>query len=170
MLVCVRQVTVGMSSLHHRMDQLNDESVQLKGEIFKKRHKVVIVTWTIRHNTHYRFHIFRVPPPFFRVSPPKPCSMRWSNLLLVQTHQKICSQEEVKVYVVEQVCVYVCVHVHVYILGCWFGDPQSESRELKVWVEGASEFDLRAVDCQIRVRNLCRKLTELLFTEEQLKN
>ena len=39
-----------------------------------------------------------------------------------------------------------------------------------MWVEGISEFDLRAVDCQLRARNLCRKLTELLFSEEELKN
>ena len=28
---------------------------------------------------------------------------------------------------------------------------------------------MRAVDCQLRARNLCRKLTELLFTEEELR-
>ena len=62
------------------------------------------------------------------------------------------------------------MHFLFMYVGCWFGDPQSEHRDLKVWIESVSEFDLRAVDCQLRARNLCRKLAELLFSEEELKH
>ena len=80
MLMCVRQVTTKWWICAIKRS--------------KKRQKVVIVTWTMWHNTNYHFHIFRVPPLTFRFPPPKPCSytlMRWSNLLLVQKHQEICS-------------------------------------------------------------------------------
>ena len=36
-------------------------------------------------------------------------------------------------------------------------------------MENINESDLRAVDCQLKVRNLCRKLTELVFFEYELK-
>ena len=56
------------------------------------------------------------------------------------------------------------------IIGCWFGDVNSESRDLKVWVPKITESDLRGVDCQLRVKDLCRKLVELLFSDEECKN
>ncbi len=40
---------------------------------------------------------------------------------------------------------------------------------MKVWVPGLSEAALRGVHCQLRCRDLCRKLTELLFISEELK-
>ena len=39
---------------------------------------------------------------------------------------------------------------------------------MKVLVESVTEAELRAVDCQLRCRDLCRKLTELLFAEDEL--
>lgn len=39
---------------------------------------------------------------------------------------------------------------------------------MKVWVSTVTEAELRAVDCQLRRRNLCRELTELLFTDDEL--
>lgn len=57
-----------------------------------------------------------------------------------------------------------------FCIGCWFGDPNTDQYELKVWISSVSEADLRAVDCQLRARDLCRKLTEVLFSEEELKN
>jgi hypothetical protein len=52
--------------------------------------------------------------------------------------------------------------------GCWFGDPNTNQREWKVFVSKVSEAEFGAVDCQLKCRDLCRKLTELLFTEEEL--
>ena len=52
--------------------------------------------------------------------------------------------------------------------GCWFGDQQGREEE-KLFVRGVKQSDLRAVDCQLRVKDLCRKLVELPFTEEDLK-
>ena len=40
----IRQVTVSVNSLHHQMNKLSDEFVQLKGEIVRKKQKVFIVT------------------------------------------------------------------------------------------------------------------------------
>jgi hypothetical protein len=44
-----------------------------------------------------------------------------------------------------------------------------KGREDKVWVKGIKQKDLRAVDCQLRVKDLCRKLVELLFTDDDLR-
>ena len=57
----------------------------------------------------------------------------------------------------------------VFTIGCWFGDLQSKNWDSKVWVENVSECDIRTVNCQISFHNLCRKLTVLPFSEEQLK-
>ena len=77
--------------------------------------------------------------------------------------------KDVKVLMWDIIIVVVSMYMYMYI-GCWFGDPQSEKWDLKVWVGDVRKFDLQAVDCQIRVRNLCRKLMELLFSEEELKH
>ena len=34
---------------------------------------------------------------------------------------------------------------------------------------GYRQSDLRVVDCQLHVKDLCRKLVELLFTEDDLR-
>ena len=44
-----------------------------------------------------------------------------------------------------------------------------KGREDKVWVKGIKQKDPRAVDCQLRVKDLCRKLVELLFTDDDLR-
>ena len=54
--------------------------------------------------------------------------------------------------------------------GCWFGDKQAENPELKVWIQNVSETSLRGVDCQLKSKDLCRKLVELLFDEEELQS
>ena len=56
----------------------------------------------------------------------------------------------------------------IHWIGCWFGDPHSTQQDLRAWVPDISEADVRAVDCQLRTRDLCRKLTELLYTKEDL--
>ena len=38
-----------------------------------------------------------------------------------------------------------------------------------MWIAGIEQKDLRAIDCQLRVKDLCRKLVDLLFTEEELR-
>ena len=40
---------------------------------------------------------------------------------------------------------------------------------MKVWVPGITEAALRGVDCQLRYKDLCRKLVELVFTDEELR-
>ena len=54
------------------------------------------------------------------------------------------------------------------LIGCWFGNPRSSEHDLRVWIANVAESDLRPLDCQLRSRDLCRKLTELLFSEEEL--
>jgi hypothetical protein len=41
---------------------------------------------------------------------------------------------------------------------------------MKVLVENVTQTELRGVDCQLRVKDLCRKLVELLFSEQELQN
>ena len=38
-----------------------------------------------------------------------------------------------------------------------------------MWVKGVHQKDLRAVDCQLRAKDLCRNLIDLLFTEDDLR-
>ena len=38
-----------------------------------------------------------------------------------------------------------------------------------MWIAGIKQKDLKAVDCQLRVTDLCRKLVDLLFNEEELQ-
>ena len=38
-----------------------------------------------------------------------------------------------------------------------------------MWVRGVTQRDMRGVDCQLRVKDLCRKLVELLFTDDELR-
>ena len=65
-------------------------------------------------------------------------------------------------------CIYTCI-LHVGGAGCWFGEYKSENNDVKVWVPGITEVALRGVDCQLRCKDLCRKLVELVFTEEELR-
>ena len=39
-----------------------------------------------------------------------------------------------------------------------------------MWIGGVTQAELRGVDCQLRVKELCRKLVELLFTEDDLRS
>lgn len=52
--------------------------------------------------------------------------------------------------------------------GCWFGNPNVND-DARVWVPRVTEAQLRGVDCQLRCRDLCQKLTELLFTYDELR-
>ena len=54
------------------------------------------------------------------------------------------------------------MYIHVGGAGCWFGDYKSESNDVKVWVPGITEGALRGIDCQLRCKDLCRKLVEEL--------
>ena len=54
--------------------------------------------------------------------------------------------------------------------GCWFGDKQANNPELKVWIPNVTKTSLRGVHCQLRSKDLCRKLVELLFDEEELQS
>ena len=38
-----------------------------------------------------------------------------------------------------------------------------------MWVAGIQQKDLRAVDCQLRVKDSCRKHVDLLFAKEELR-
>lgn len=67
------------------------------------------------------------------------------------------------------VCEFHLLYIHVGEEGCWFGDSKSKNTEEKLWVPGVAESVLRGVDCQLRCKDLCRKLVELLFTEEDLR-
>ena len=64
---------------------------------------------------------------------------------------------------------YIVEHAYYYVAGCWFGNQTSKVEEEKVWVGGIQQRELRAVDCQLRVKDLCRKLADLLFTKEKLR-
>ena len=39
-----------------------------------------------------------------------------------------------------------------------------------MWVPKITESDPRGVDCQLRVKGLCCKLVELLFSDEECRN
>ena len=56
--------------------------------------------------------------------------------------------------------------LHIYLIG----DVNSEIQDLKVWVPKITESDPRGVDCQLRVKDLCCKLVELLFSDEERRN
>ena len=60
--------------------------------------------------------------------------------------------------------------IHVGEEGCWFGNSKSNSKEEKLWVPGVAESAMiRGVDCQLRCKDLCRKLVELVFMEKELR-
>lgn len=37
-------------------------------------------------------------------------------------------------------------------------------------MDGVSASELKRIDCQLKCKDLCRKLTELLFTSDELKS
>ena len=47
---------------------------------------------------------------------------------------------------------------------------EAEKGELTTLVEGFTDAQLKAVDCQLRCRDLCRKLTDMLFMTEELQS
>ena len=65
---------------------------------------------------------------------------------------------------------HTCVSYVGYLsLGCWFDNPRSgEDDALKMRLP-ISDRQLRAIDCQLSCKDLCRVLTELLFLTNELK-
>lgn len=166
-------------SLHQKMNSLSDNLIMLKGEIFKKKYKVYKIL-----QVKCSFHTFQGSGSKYGFEPTEPGSFQKPFLNYPMTSRPEPGSVESKagtgnkgVHYVYTFIIQLCPKrstyspcSYLYLAGCWFGNPNSRSNECKVWVDGVSEYDLRAVDCQLKAQNLCRKLIELLFAEEELKN